>query len=46
MMREKLEKLSQNIKGKEKAVREIMLDMKVRDQKANMKIMILRGKPY
>lgn len=46
MMREKLEKLSQNIKGKEKAVREIMLDMKVRDQKANMKIMILRRKPY
>lgn len=45
-MREKLEKLSQNIKGKEKAVREIMLDMKVRDQKANMKIMILRRKPY
>lgn len=45
-MREKLEKLFQNIKGKEKAVREIMLDMKVRDQKANLKIMILRRKPY
>ena len=45
-MREKLEKLFQNEKGKEKAVREIMLDMKVRDQKANLKIMILRRKPY
>lgn len=49
-MREKLEKFFQNEekdKGKKKkTMREIMLDMKIRNWKANLKIMILRRKPY
>ena len=47
-MREKLEKFFQNEeKDKEKkTMREMMLDMKIRDWKANLKIMILRRKPY
>ena len=49
-MREKLEKFFQNEekdkRKKKKTMREIMLDMKIRDWKANLKIMILRRKPY
>lgn len=49
-MREKLEKFFQNEENdkgkKKKTMREIMLDMKIRNWKANLKIMILRRKPY
>lgn len=45
-MKAKLEKLFQNEREKNKEkLREIILAMKVREQKANLKIMILKNKP-
>lgn len=48
MLREKLEQLFQNEeeKDKEQTLREIMLDIKVRNWNANLKILILKKKPY